>query len=133
MLFSQWSGGMLVRRTPAWRSPRLAAVAVLATAAVAIGGCGSSDSESSDGASDGGKPEVTDITIGINADGATGAPLLVGIEKGYFREEGLNVKTQIVAGGAATVPLLISESLQAGYVSSIAWFQAHLTTSTSSS
>jgi NitT/TauT family transport system substrate-binding protein len=51
--------------------------------------------------------EATDnVKLSIAAIGVSYAPYLIAIEKGYFREEGLNVELIKAPGGAATAALL---------------------------
>jgi len=40
------------------------------------------------------------------------APLFLGIREGYFEEEGLDVETQVVAGGSAALPGMVAGDLQ---------------------
>jgi NitT/TauT family transport system substrate-binding protein len=85
----------------------IAATAVLALAAA---GCGDDDG----GGSGGSGGELTKITVGV-LPVADMAPLYLGIEKGFFREEGLDVETQLAQGGAAIVPAVLSNDFQFGF------------------
>ncbi|GAA0558571.1 MULTISPECIES: ABC transporter substrate-binding protein [Actinomadura] len=77
--------------------------------AIALGltvvACGDSD----EGSSANGL-EKTDITLGTMTVADT-APVQIAIDKGLFKAEGLNVKTQVIQGGAAGIPLLKSGRL----------------------
>jgi NitT/TauT family transport system substrate-binding protein len=85
---------------------RRAAVIVLAL--VVLGGCGSEDEPAPT------REEPTEITVGVLPI-ADMAPLYLGIQKGFFREEGLEVKTQVAQGGAAIVPAVVSGDFQFGF------------------
>ena len=54
--------------------------------------------------------EKSDITLGIMTVADT-APVQIAIDKGLFKAEGLEVKTQVIQGGAAGIPLLKSGRL----------------------
>jgi NitT/TauT family transport system substrate-binding protein len=43
------------------------------------------------------------------------APLFLGVEKGFFRDEELTIKTQFAEGGAAIVPAVMSGDLEIGF------------------
>ncbi len=74
-------------------------LAALALAATACGGGGSAPTTGPDG--------LTQADVGILPI-VTNAPLALGIEKGFFAEEGLAVTTQLAQGGAALLPAVVS-------------------------
>jgi NitT/TauT family transport system substrate-binding protein len=86
----------------------LAGTAV-ALALTACGG-GGGGSETDTAATSGGKLEKTDITVGALPIPDV-APLQIGIQRGLFKEEGLNVKMQPVQSSVHAVP-----ALQAGTI-----------------
>jgi NitT/TauT family transport system substrate-binding protein len=47
------------------------------------------------------------------------APLYVGIEKGFFRKERLDVRPKISEGGAATIPAVLSGDQQLAYSTTV--------------
>src|ERR671915_212006 len=77
------------------------------------GGCGGDDEEGRRAggvaASGTGAPETTQITFGIIPT-PDYAPVRIAIDKGFFREEGLDVKTQDMGPGGA-VPGVVGGSL----------------------
>lgn len=80
---------------------------LLGAAACAGGATG----EGGDQPADGGPVTVDVGILGIAAD----APLWLGIEKGYFRDEGIKVRPRVSgAGGAAFVPSLLDGELDVG-------------------
>jgi NitT/TauT family transport system substrate-binding protein len=92
---------------------RLGCIAVLAAAlAIAVAGCGDDDDSASGG---GDSSEVTTITVGTLPI-ANAAPMYLGMEKGFFEEEGLRIKPQIGEGGAALIPSLVSGDAQFAFV-----------------
>jgi NitT/TauT family transport system substrate-binding protein len=93
----------------AWRST-IAAVAALVLA-LGAGGCGGDD-EGDGGGAKGGKTET--VTVGTLPI-ASAAPLYLGNEKGFFREEGIAVKPQLAQGGAEVAAGVQSGSFDVGY------------------
>jgi NitT/TauT family transport system substrate-binding protein len=91
-------------------------VAALLAAGVLVAGCGGDDEESEpaqSGAAE--KPaEVTKLKVGVIPI-ADVAPLYLGIEKGFFKEQNLEVTPQLAEGGAAITPAVVSGELQFGF------------------
>ena len=94
-------------------------VAALAFA-LALTGCGGDDSES--GSSGGGTKKET-IKVGLIPIADT-APLFLGKEKGFFADEGLDVKTQFAAGGAALLPSVVRGDYDVGFSNNVSLFIA---------
>lgn len=87
-------------------------VAVLAMTACGGGG---------DPAPQSGGPEKTEIRIGMLPLPEV-APIQLAIDKGYFAAEGLTVRTELISGGAAAMPDLVSgkiDILHSNYVSAL--------------
>lgn len=83
------------------------AISVLLTGVAA---CGSSDEP---GASDTeGQLRTVDVGVIPIVDVA---PIHLGLEKGFFEEEGLDLQLQALRGGEATVPAVISGSVDIGF------------------
>jgi NitT/TauT family transport system substrate-binding protein len=80
---------------------RLALTAALGAASLFLAGCGGP------AASDGGSNALTEITVGTLPI-VSNTVLALGVEKGFFKEEGLNVKLASAQGGAALVPAVVS-------------------------
>jgi ABC-type nitrate/sulfonate/bicarbonate transport system substrate-binding protein len=78
------------------------ACVVLAATALAAAGCGSSEGER------------TKLTVGL-VPVADVAPVYLGIEKGFFEAEGLDVEAQPSQGGAEIVPQVMSGDVQVGF------------------
>jgi len=95
---------------PAGRMRALAPLAALAVAFTAAA-CGGSDSGPT---AAGGSAAVDQVKVGIIPI-IDVAPLKLGIEKGFFTQEGLEVTTQDAQGGAALVPAVVSGEYQFGY------------------
>jgi NitT/TauT family transport system substrate-binding protein len=87
------------------------AVSALLVALLVAAGCGDDD----DGA---GSREITEIRVGV-LPVAGMAPVYLGMEKGFFRDEGLKVKPQVAQGGAAIVPAVVSNDFQFGFGNNI--------------
>jgi NitT/TauT family transport system substrate-binding protein len=94
------------------RQPVRTILALGAALTLAIAGCGGDD-DSSGG--DGGSSGPTTITVGTLPI-ANAAPMYLGMEKGFFEDEGLKIKPQVGEGGAALVPALISGDAQFAFV-----------------
>src|ERR671918_697528 len=91
---------------------RLSIVVLAAALALAPAGCG--DDDDADGGG-GGAAETTTITVGTLPI-ANAAPMYLGMEKGFFEEEGLEIEPQVGEGGAALIPSLVSGDAQFAFV-----------------
>ena len=80
--------------------------------AVVVAGCGDDDDSAGGG---GDSAETTTITVGTLPI-ANAAPMYLGMEKGFFEEEGLKIEPQVGEGGAALIPSLISGDVQFAFV-----------------
>lgn len=81
--------------------------------ALALTGCASgsiSGGESTAAAAGSGNSDLRDVTIGLFPSSAVGA-IQLGIDKGYFEEERLNLELLLGQGSAAQLPSLSSGSL----------------------
>jgi NitT/TauT family transport system substrate-binding protein len=83
---------------------------VLAGLVIALAGCG--EDEDSGGGEAAGPTKITVGTLPI----ANAAPMYLGIEKGFFKAEKLEIKPQIGEGGAALIPTLVSGDAQFAFV-----------------
>jgi len=86
---------------------RLLAVAI---GALVFAGCGGDDESSSGGRA--GQPATLKVGVIPIADVA---PLYVGIEQGYFKDEKLTIEPQIAEGGAAIATSVLSGDFQFGF------------------
>ncbi len=87
------------------------AIAVLVVLAAVGAGCG--DDEGSGGGG-GGQADVQTLKVGVIPI-ADVAPLYLGMDKGFFEEEGLKISPQLAEGGAAIVPSVVSGDYQIGF------------------
>ena len=87
------------------------AIALLVVLAAVVAGCG--DDESSGGGG-GGQADVQTLKVGVIPI-ADVAPLYLGMDKGFFEEEGLKISPQLAEGGAAIVPSVVSGDYQIGF------------------
>ncbi len=90
-------------------------VALGIAAALVAGGCGDDEE---DGGGGGGQAETTKLTVGVIPI-ADVAPLYLGIEQGFFEEEGLEIEPQLAEGGAAITPAVLSGDFQIGFSNTI--------------
>jgi NitT/TauT family transport system substrate-binding protein len=101
------------------RMPMLTGTAAVAVLASMITGCGSSD----DGKASASGLEKSTITVGsLPTEGS--AALKVGIDRGFFKDEGLTVKLQVLQGGAEAPPKLRSGNLDISVGAYVPFFQA---------
>jgi ABC-type nitrate/sulfonate/bicarbonate transport system substrate-binding protein len=84
----------------------LAALVPLVLLLLIATGCGDDDDGVPD--SEGGRSQITVGVIPI----ADVAPAYLGIDKGFFREEGLDVELQPIEGGAAVIPAVAKGDVQ---------------------
>jgi NitT/TauT family transport system substrate-binding protein len=74
-----------------------------------LAGCGGDDSGGGD--SQAGTAELQKVTFGVAPVAPTGA-LQVGINQGFFEEEGIELETKLVQGGAAVLPGVLAGNPQ---------------------
>jgi NitT/TauT family transport system substrate-binding protein len=84
----------------------------LVAALLLLTGCGGDDDDS---APAGGDDGVTRITVGVLPIG-NAAPLYLGMEKGFFREEGLELTPQVAQSGNELVTTLVSGDSQVAFL-----------------
>jgi NitT/TauT family transport system substrate-binding protein len=92
----------------------LAITATIAALALTAAGCGGDDNKSS---SSGNGPEKTTLTVGMLPVGDL-AQFQLAQDRGFFKAEGLTVKSTMLQGGAEAVPKLRSGNLD---ISAGAW------------
>lgn len=88
-------------------------VAAVLAAAVALGACGGDDESSGSSSS-----KTTKIDVGVLAISAL-APVYLGIDKGFFADEGLEVVPHTSEGGAALLPSVVSGELDFAYSNNV--------------
>jgi NitT/TauT family transport system substrate-binding protein len=106
-------------RFPRRRRAPLIGVAVLAAVTMTAAACAGSGSDQA--AASG--LEKTDLNVGI-LPVADCAGLQLAINRGFFKAEGLNVKTQVLQGGAEAIPKLKSGGLDFTSGAYVPFFQA---------
>jgi NitT/TauT family transport system substrate-binding protein len=91
-------------------------IAALAAAAALLAGCGDDGGGGSSGGGGdaGGEQEAVTLKVGVIPI-ADVAPLYLGMDKGFFEEEGLTIEPQLAEGGAAIVPSVVSGDYQIGF------------------
>jgi NitT/TauT family transport system substrate-binding protein len=78
-------------------------------------GCGDDDGAGDGGGGGtGGTQETQTLKVGVIPI-ADVAPLYLGMDKGFFEEEGLKLQPQLAEGGAAIVPSVVSGDYQIGF------------------
>ena len=98
----------------AWTRPAARrALAPVLVSVLALAACGDGAAPG-DGEDDG---PVT-LTVGVIPI-ADVAPLYLGIEQGFFEEEGLTIEPQLAEGGAVIVPSVISGEYQIGFSNTV--------------
>lgn len=112
------------------RRAGLAAVAALALTLTACGGDGNgdagetdaptTDSTATDAATDdtAAPAETVDLTVGVIPI-LDVAPIYLGVQEGFFEEEGINLTLELAQGGAAIVPGVVSGQFQFGFSNTI--------------
>jgi NitT/TauT family transport system substrate-binding protein len=89
--------------------------AALAAAAMLLAGCGGGGDSGGSGEQSGGdKQEAVTLKVGVIPI-ADVAPLYLGMDKGFFKDEGLTIEPQLAEGGAAIVPAVLSGDDQIGF------------------
>ncbi|MEV4185488.1 ABC transporter substrate-binding protein [Streptosporangium canum] len=89
-------------------------------AALALSACGAGDGGAARPSAGG--PEKAEITVGV-VPVPSAAPLFIAIEKGFFKEEGLTVRTETIQAPQAVMPKILNggiDTFLTSYVSLIA-------------
>lgn len=94
---------------------KIVAVGAVLALATAFTGCSASGSDNADAGTDGGTTTLKVATIGLLSDGA----LQTGIKQGYFKDEGLELETSIVANPPAGLAAAQSGQVDIAYSPSI--------------
>jgi NitT/TauT family transport system substrate-binding protein len=89
-------------------------VALLVGLALVLAACGDDD----DDGGGGGGSEQTTLKVGVIPI-ADVAPLYLGIDQGFFKEEQLTIEPQLAEGGAAITPAVLSGDFQIGFSNTI--------------
>ena len=90
---------------------------LLAACALGLAACGDDD-DSGGGESSGGAPKPATLKVGVIPI-ADVAPLYLGVDKGFFKEQGLTIEPQLAEGGAAITPAVVSGDFQIGFSNTI--------------
>jgi NitT/TauT family transport system substrate-binding protein len=97
------------RRGSVWRA---FAAALVLVATLVVVGCGGDDDEQQAGG-DSADSAVT-LKVGVLPIGDL-APLYLGMDQGFFKDEGLTIEPAVAEGGAAVVPAVMSGDNQIGF------------------
>ncbi len=87
---------------------------LIAVLCALLAGCGDDGGSGGGGGGDGGEPEAVTLKVGVIPI-ADVAPLYLGVDQGFFEEEGLTIEPQLAEGGAAIVPSVVSGDYQIGF------------------
>ena len=90
--------------------------ALAACCALAVTGCGGDDDDAGGGG--GGTGEAVTLKVGVIPI-ADVAPLYLGMDKGFFKDEKLTIEPQLAEGGAAITPAVLSGDFQIGFSNTI--------------
>lgn len=104
-----------VRRRP--RSHRLHTLlaALTSAALLALAGCGGDDEGGGGGSAGGSKQQQTKVKVGVLPISNV-APLYLGMEKGFFREAGLEIEPAPAQSGNEIVTAMVSGDLQFAFL-----------------
>src|SRR5215217_4491243 len=87
---------------------RVAALLLALACAAAVTGCGGDDDSGGEGGG------LTTLKVGVIPI-ADVAPLYLGMQQGFFKDEKLEIQPQLAEGGAAIVPSVVSGDYQFGF------------------
>lgn len=106
-------------------------IALFASMVLLLAACGDDSGDDDDdaggtttvpadgGSDDGDEPaELTTLKVGILPI-ADMAPLYLGMDRGYFEEEGLVIEPEFAQGGAAIVPAVLNDEFQIGFSNNV--------------
>ncbi|EMY32729.1 putative ABC transporter substrate-binding protein [Arthrobacter crystallopoietes BAB-32] len=100
---------------------RTAAAAAAAATALILAGCGSGSPSSTGSAPAGegqGSGDLDQVSVGLIPITDV-APVYLGIQEGYFEDEGIDLQVQLAQGGAAIVPAVMTGEYQFGYSNAV--------------
>ncbi|MGM0929708.1 MAG: ABC transporter substrate-binding protein [Actinomycetota bacterium] len=109
----------LMSAAPTARRPLLAtASAAVLAGALLLTGCGSGSPSSTEGGTQPAAPSadgsLDQVNLGLIPITDV-APVYLGIQEGYFEDEGIQLSVQLAQGGAAIVPAVMTGEYQFGY------------------
>lgn len=104
------------------RSLLRATLALLLVPLLALAACGGGN-QPSQAKNESAGPEKADLTVGVLPILGV-APMYIAINKGYFKDEGLNVTPKIFAGGAAALPAMLKGDIDIVFGNYISQFKA---------
>jgi NitT/TauT family transport system substrate-binding protein len=109
----------LLSAAPTARRPLLAsASAAVLAGALLLTGCGSGSPSSTGGGTEPAAPSadgsLDQVNLGLIPITDV-APVYLGIQEGYFEDEGIQLSVQLAQGGAAIVPAVMTGEYQFGY------------------
>lgn len=90
-------------------------LAAVAAGALVAAGCGGDDEGGGGGEAQEGP---TTVRVGLLPLAAV-APIYIGVDQGFFEQEGLRVEPQLAQGGAAVVPAVVSGDFEFGYSNNV--------------
>jgi NitT/TauT family transport system substrate-binding protein len=99
-------------RRMSWARRGLLLLVALTCVAAVAAGCGDDDGGG------GGAGEAATLNVGVIPI-ADVAPLYLGMDKGFFKDEKLTIKPQLAEGGAAITPAVLSGDFQIGFSNTI--------------
>ncbi len=104
---------------PRRRRSALALLVALVAAALTVAACGGDDdSGGGGGGGSSASSEPAKLTVGVIPI-ADVAPLYLGIDKGFFKEQNLTITPKLAEGGAAITPAVLSGDFQIGFSNNI--------------
>lgn len=83
-------------------------VAALAASALALSGCGDSGSNAAQQSGD----SLTHLTVAVSPNAPTSAPMYLGVEKGFFKQRGLDIKLTVLQNGSVAIPQVLNGQTQ---------------------
>ena len=86
-----------------------------AVALLALAGCGGDDEASGGGSGSGSEGKTTKVKVGVLPISNV-APLYLGVQKGYFKEEGLEIEPSPAQSGNEIVTAMVSGDLQFAFL-----------------
>jgi NitT/TauT family transport system substrate-binding protein len=92
---------------------RRALAALLAAPLLLTAACGGSEPSASAGGGSEGE-ELTPVTVGV-VPIVDVAPIYLGVQEGFFEEEGIDLTLETAQGGAAIVPAVLNQEYQFGF------------------
>jgi NitT/TauT family transport system substrate-binding protein len=91
---------------------RISAVVATVALAAVLTGCAGATPAAQPSATPSAPTTITPITVAVSPSASTSVPMYLGVEKGFFKAHGLDVKLTVLTNGTVAIPQVLSGQTQ---------------------